>query len=290
MLRQIRRHFLTLAFTLALLGQAFPAFAQMSVEVVALKYRSAEELIPILQPMLARDASISGLRGQLVVRTTRENFRELRRVLDSIDVAQRRLLVTVAQDTASEGSRRGAEISGSLRSDDRLRLNLPRSASSAREQDGIGARIYDSRSVDSVHVLQTLQVLEGRSAFIQAGSSAPVAERRVVRSVVNGRVIDQVVDSVEYRQADTGFHVTARIASDRVILEISPQREAFVQRAPGVVDVQRVTSTVSGRLGEWIELASVSQARESERDVLLGRASTNRAENRSLLVKVEELR
>ena len=76
----------------------------MNVEVVPLKYRTAEELIPILQPMLARDASISGLRGQLVVRTTRENLRELRRVLDSLDVAPRRLLITVAQDTASEGA------------------------------------------------------------------------------------------------------------------------------------------------------------------------------------------
>jgi type II secretory pathway component GspD/PulD (secretin) len=274
---------------LTALGYSIAAWSQMSVEVVPLKYRTAEEVIPVLQPMLARDGSISGLRGQLVVRTTRENFRELRRVLDSIDVAPRRLLITVAQDTASEGSRRGAEISGSLRTDDRLRLNLP-GAPSSRQQDGINARIYDTRSIDSVNVLQTVQVLEGRTAFIQTGSSAPIAERRVVRSVVNGRVVDQLVEGVDYRQADTGFHVTARVASDRVTLDISPQREAFVQRSPGVVDVQRVTSTVSGRLGEWIELATVSQERQSERDVLLGRASANRSENRSLLVKVDELR
>ena len=96
--------------------------------------------------------------------------------------------------------------------------------------------------------------------------------------------------SVGYRQADTGFHVIARVAADRVTLEISPQREAFVQRAPGVVDVQRVTSSVSGRLGEWIELANVSQERQSERDVLLGRAGASRTENHALLVKVDELR
>jgi hypothetical protein len=281
---------LTLAFTIAVFGQAAIAFAQMSVEVVALKYRTAEEVIPVLQPILAREGSISGLRGQLVVRTTPANFRELRQVLDSIDVAPRRLLVTVAQDISGEGSRRGADISGSLRTDDRLRLTVPRSTAPQVREQGVNAHIYDSRSVDSVHVLQTLQVLEGRSAFIQVGSSAPLGERRVVRSVVNGRVVDQVVDGVDYREAATGFHVTPRIAADRVILEISPQREAFVQRAPGIVDIQRVTSTVSGALGEWIELASVSQERQSERDVLLGRGGGQRSESRSLLVKVEELR
>jgi type II secretory pathway component GspD/PulD (secretin) len=277
------------ALALMLLGHIVAAMAQMSVEVVALKYRSAEELIPILQPMLARGGSVSGLRGQLVIRTTRENFRELRHVLDSIDVAPRRLLVTVAQDTASDGSRRGAEVSGGLRTDDRLRLTLPGNAPARRDGDRIEARVYDTRSLDNMRILQTVQVLEGRSALIQSGSSAPVPQRRVVRSVVNGRVVEQVVDSAEYREADTGFYVTPRVSADRVTLEISPQREAFVQRAPGVIDVQRVVSTVSGRLGEWIELATVSQERSAENDVLLGRASSTRTESRSTLVKVEEL-
>jgi hypothetical protein len=51
-----------------------------------------------------------------------------------------------------------------------------------------------------------------------------------------------------------------------------------------------VVSTVSGRLGEWIELAAVSQERTSEREVILGRAGATRSETRSVLVKVEELR
>jgi hypothetical protein len=71
---------------------------------------------------------------------------------------------------------------------------------------------------------------------------------------------------------------------------VAPQREAFVQGVPGVVDVQRVVSTVSGRLGEWIALAAVSQERTSEREVILGRAGATRSETRSVLVKVEELR
>jgi hypothetical protein len=288
MTRQIRRHAAFLIAALFLLLAAGGALAQMSVEVIALKYRTAEEVIPMLQPMIASGGSLSGLRGQLVVRTTQANLAELRRVLASVDAAPRRLLISVAQDTAYDASRRGAEISGSLRAEDNLRLTIPGSTGAPR--DGVQARVYDSRSVDNVRVTQTVQVLEGRSAFIQSGAEGAFPQRRVVRSVVNGRVVDQLVDDVQYRSADTGFEVTPRLAGDIVTLDVSPRREAFVQGVPGVVDVQRVVSTVSGRLGEWIELAAVSQERTSEREVILGRAGRTRTESRSVLVKVEELR
>jgi hypothetical protein len=288
MTRQIRRHAAFLIAALFLLLAAGGALAQMSVEVIALKYRTAEEVIPMLQPMIASGGSLSGLRGQLVVRTTQANLAELRRVLASVDAAPRRLLISVAQDTAYDASRRGAEISGSLRAEDSLRLTIPGSTGAPR--DGVQGRVYDSRSVDNVRVTQTVQVLEGRSALIQSGAEVAVPQRRVVRSVVNGRVVDQLVDDVQYRSADTGFEVTPRLAGDVVTLDVSPRREAFVQGVPGVVDVQRVVSTVSGRLGEWIELAAVSQERTSEREVILGRAGRTRTESRSVLVKVEELR
>jgi hypothetical protein len=288
MTRQIRRHAVLLIAALCVMLAAGAAIAQMSVEVIALKYRTAEEMIPLLEPMVARGGSLSGVRGQLVVRTTPANLAELRRVLGSVDTAPRRLLISVAHDTAYDASRRGAEISGSLRAEDNLRLTIPGSTGAAR--DGVHARVYDSRSVDNVRVTQTVQVLEGRSAFIQSGADVPVRERRVVRSVVDGRVVDQLVDDVQYRSANTGFQVTPRIAGDVVTLDVAPQRVSFGQGVPGAADVQRVVSTVSGRLGEWIALAAVSQERTSEREVILGRAGATRSETRSVLVKVEELR
>jgi hypothetical protein len=237
--------------------------------------------------MLARDASISGLRGQLVVRTTRSNLEEIRRILASIDVAARRLQITVAQDLAADGIRRGAEISGTVREGD-VRLSVPGTGPTPR--DGVQARVYDSRSVENLRVLQTVQVLEGRSAYVQTGKSIPLPERGVTRSVIGGRIGEQVVEGVEYRNVDTGFYVMPRISGDRVTLDISSQREALNARRPGAIDVQRAATTISGRLGEWIEVAGSSEERSSERDVLLGRAGGTRAVSRSVLLKVDEIR
>jgi hypothetical protein len=135
-----------------------------------------------------------------------------------------------------------------------------------------------------------VQALEGRTAVVQVGQSVPVRERQVTRSIVGGRVVEHVVDGVDYRNASTGFLVTPRLAGDRVTLEIAPQREVFVAPRPGAIDSQRVTTTVSGRLGEWIEVAAVSEERGSDREVLLGRAGDLRRDSRSVLLKVDELR
>jgi hypothetical protein len=274
-------------WALALVGFATAAWAQMAVEVIPLRHRTAEEVIPIIQPMLVRDASVSGLRGQLVVRTTRSNLEDIRRILASIDVAARRLQITVAQDVAADGTRRGAEISGTVREGD-ARLNVPGTGPTPR--DGVQARVYSNRSMENLRVLQTVQVLEGRSAYVQAGQSVPLPERRVTRSVIGGRVVEQVVEGAEYRNVDTGFYVSPRVSGDRVTLDISSQREALTPGRPGAVDVQRATTTVSGRLGEWIEVAGSSEERSTEREVLLGRAGGTRTESRSVLLRVDEIR
>ncbi|MGH8635349.1 MAG: secretin N-terminal domain-containing protein, partial [Burkholderiales bacterium] len=100
----------------ALAGVA--AHAQNTVlEVIPLRYRMAQEVIPMIQPMLAREGSVSGFQGQLVVRTTPANLEEIKRILASLDTAPRQLLITVRQDAESGRSRSSAEVSGSVGGD-----------------------------------------------------------------------------------------------------------------------------------------------------------------------------
>ena len=101
---------------LALTGAA--VHAQITVlEVIPLRYRMAQEVIPIIEPMLAREGSVSGFQGQLVVRTTPANLDEIKRILASIDTMPRQLLITVRQDADVDRSRSAAEVSGSVGGD-----------------------------------------------------------------------------------------------------------------------------------------------------------------------------
>lgn len=285
---------------LILVASAFaPGLIQgqaMIVEVIPLKYRAAEQVAPVLQPMLPPGSSVSSFQNQLVVRTTAAGLAEVRRVLATLDTVPRRLLIMVMLEADSERARRGASISGSA-GDDRTRVTVPegsrRSGAGVTFRDGddrLRARVLDARSTGSERIAQTVQVLEGNSAFIQSGGSAPVTARRVERRVVGGRVVEEVVESTEYRDAATGFHVLPRIAGDRVLLEVSQQREAFSRRAQGAVDAQHLVTTVSGVLGEWIEIGGSGRDRTVWNSTPGSAGSTSASTQRRVLIRVEELR
>jgi hypothetical protein len=272
------------------------ALAQATVlEVIALRYRTAEEVIPLIRPMLAREGSVSGLKGQLVVRTTPANLEEIRRILAALDVAPRQLLITVRQEVDAGRSAREAELAGRI-GGERARMSVPDSGErrgagiELREgDDRVRARVFDSRSAAGESGVQSVRVIEGREAFVRIGQAVPVRERQVQRTVVGGRVVEQVVEATQYREVTTGFHVLARLAGDRVMLEVSPQREALSTEIPRGVDLQRVATTVSGRLGEWIEIGGALQELERRESVLLGRTAIAGSERRRVLIKVEEV-
>jgi hypothetical protein len=147
----------------------------------------------------------------------------------------------------------------------------------------------DSTQAGSERIGQTVQVLEGYTAFIRAGESRPVRNRQVVRSMVNGQWVDRVIETTDYRDATTGFNVRPRLQGDRVTLDIDPQRETFDDQRRGAVNVQRVATTVSGRLGEWISLGGIGEERSDDRSGILSTRSVRSSDQRGVQVKVEIL-
>jgi type II secretory pathway component GspD/PulD (secretin) len=260
---------------LCVAGAASPQalYQNTVVEVIQLRYRTSQELIPMLQPMLAPGGGISGLQGQLVVRTTLANLEEIKRILASVDTAPRQLLITVRQDADMSNERSAASVSGSVGGDrDRARVH-----------------IIEGRSNENSSNTQSLRAMEGREAYVRVGQSIPVRGREIRRTMVNGQVVEQVVDSTQYRDVSTGFYVLPRVSGDRVTLDISPQREALSRQAAGGVSVQNVVTTVSGRIGEWIELGGIAQDASGQQTVLFGTAAGGMRDSRSVQVKVDDV-
>jgi hypothetical protein len=269
----------SLLFVLGLLAAG--ALAQGTLEIIGLKHRTAEQVLPVLRPLLEPGATLTGQYNQLIIRTSPRNLAELRAALEAIDTPIRRLLISVRFETAADASRRDLEASGTVRSGSVTIGTTPVPA----DRTQVDVRILDSRAALDERVDQRIQMLEGGRAFIATGESRPLRQRQVFPAP--GGVI--VTESTAIREASTGFEVLPRVAGNTVFLEIAPQRETFVGSAPGAVHGQRATSSISGRLGEWIELggAAGSSARE-ERGILSTREARG-AESRRIWVKVEEV-
>lgn len=272
------------------------ALAQAALEVIPLRYRAAQEVIPVIQPMLAPGGSVSGYQGQLVVRTTPANLEEIKRILASIDTAPRQLLITVRQDADIGRSENTAEVSGSV-GGAQGRVTIPDSRSRRggnvvlqEGDDRLRARVIESNTNEADRNTQSVRVLEGREAFVQLGQSVPVRERQVRRTIVGGQVVEQVIGGTQYRDVTTGFSVLSRIAGDRVTLDISPQRETLSGQGRGGINVQSMVTTVSGRLGEWMEIGALTHDASGQQTVLLGRSATASRDSRRVMVRVEEVR
>jgi type II secretory pathway component GspD/PulD (secretin) len=183
-----------LVLAAALSCPACVTWAQQALEIIPLRHRTVEQVLPVLQPLLEPGATLSGSRGQLFLRATAANVVEIRRALDAIDRPSRRLQISVRLDDALESERRQIQAGGTM-------SNLGASASVSAEE---------SRRVAAERVDQRLQVLEGGHAFIFTGRSN------------------------DFQDLESGFEVTPRVSGRQVHLEIAQRRENRQRLTAGV--------------------------------------------------------
>jgi len=234
------------------------AIAQNALEIIGLRHRTAEQVIPALQPLLEPGASLSGQGAQIFVRTSPANLAELRRALDSIDRPQKRLLISVRFDQALDAASREIGASGRI----------------GNRDSRVDIRAEDSRTRAEERVDQRVQALEGARAMIYTGESRPVRQRQFIQTPAG--VISQEVTVVQ--ETTSGFEVIPRVVGDTVQVQIAQQRVGSA-----------AATTASGRLGEWFELGAVAMtAARDERGI----ASASRAsggETRRVWIRVDEV-
>ncbi len=248
--------------------------AQQEVTIIPLHHRSVEQILPALEPLVESGGSLSGMHDQLFIRTTPRNLEQLRRVLTALDVPARRLAIQVSLARAGDETQRGGRADGQLVIGNGARAS-------------VNARFREQQTTRSSSAQLMVQTIEGGRAWIQVGTALPLAMRQITRGP-RGVVVSE---SVVYRDIGQGFYARPRLHGDQVTLDISLQDDEF-RSGPetGRVNVERLASSVTGRLGEWIELGGVSRQEQSRESMLLGGSGSTQGEQRALWLRVEEVR
>ena len=274
---------------LCLLGYGWAAIAQEKIEVITLNYRSAEQMLPLIQPLVGKDGAVTGLQNRLVIRTSADKLAQIKRVIASLDTQPRRLMITVRQNTTRDVLAQEASAFGSLGSGS-ARVSVPEASGDAAarvelgsQRNRVGAKVTSTRDIENSADVHRVQVLEGNAAFIRAGQSVPLPTRIIVR---NGRSVT-VVEETQYQDVTSGFYVLPRVSGTQVTLEINPQRNTLGSQ--GAVNVQQASTVLTGRIGEWIELGGVGQQGSSRGSGTVYSTQDVSSDNRSIFVKVEEV-
>ena len=229
-------------------NDAAPASGQ---ETIALRHRSAEEIIPLVKPLLGGGAVLTGQGSRLVLAAPDNRRADIKAAITSFDIPLRKLQVTV-------------------------RFDDPNNA-----DDSV---VVSSRPRGNEPIEQRVQVQEGQRAFFYtAQSQVPKTMTIMARGVL------LVQNPQPGGAAGSGIEVLPRVIGNNVSMEFYAQRTVVNGVVNKNQQTQRLGGTVSARLGEWVEaggsvLGSVAAARSNTASTL-----DLRNTERALYMRVDEI-
>jgi len=269
------------------------AIAQQEMEIIPLKNRTVDQVMPVIRPLVEPGGALSGMNNQLILRASRKNRDEIKQALAALDTPARQLVIRVTQNRDAVMNRSGAEAFGSVGNDHVRVTQSPTGVAAGggtvvikQGSSAVGAQVVETRSTRTASAAQSVQVVEGGRAFINVGQSIPLPMQQVVLGPGGAIVTNTTV----YRDIGQGFYAEPRLAGDRVMLEISPQFDTPGNAGYGSVNTQRVSTTISGRLGEWIELGGSGQQAAGSQRGNLSVGTSDIRDNRSIWLLVEEVK
>jgi hypothetical protein len=254
---------------LAALALLPPSARAQEIEVIALRHRTAEQVLPLLRPFVDAGGALTGQGYQLFLRTTPSNARQIRQMLASLDRAPRQLVISVRQDRDGESASRSIGADGSVTTTNR------------RVHGNVGIEAHDTRTIGTTGATQTIRVLEGGRASIAIGTAIPMSFRQFV---VTPHGLTEMRGTVFY-DAVTGFHAQPQVAGDQVTIELSPEQTTLT--ATGTERAQ-LSTIVRGRLGEWIAVGGADVRSDSQTSGVLSSGQQSASQSRGVWLKVDE--
>jgi type II secretory pathway component GspD/PulD (secretin) len=273
------------ALFILLLFLCTPLRAEMTIETIELHYRSADDVIHILQPMVAPGGSLTGSGYKLFIKSTPENIAQLRKMLADIDMAPVQLLVSVSldsivlQENAQGSARITVQGSSTLHAGDKSTHDNSDQSNSRIKYD---VHMFERARTQRKPQVQQVRVSEGLWATIKTGQAIPVA--------TSTRNPDgTVTETYTYTAVASGFQVLPRVHGDTVTLMIRPQAQSPSASGGGAYDTTEMDTTVTGKLGQWIALGSVNEkTRGNAAGIAYSTAQRSDTSNQ-IFVKVERI-
>lgn len=212
---------------------------EMRVETLPVRSRSAEELAEALRPIAGGDATIAAVNGRLVVHASPATLAKIEEALESLDPPPQPLWISVDQQTDPSTRGRSAEFTVETREDGVVEQRRTRTL------EGGSVSINPS---DGPTATERLHILEGHPAYVRFNRAVPLPSSRTPSSAAG----TLLVPGRQYLDADLAFAVVPRLSNGRVALEVMAINDTVDNR--GDREASRERATVSGSLGEWLEV------------------------------------
>ncbi len=251
----------------SLLGAA----TESVMEVVPLFNRPANELQPLIVPLLENNEQLIGNGFSFILKTTPARQRELKNLIQSLDTRLANLSIRVKQSKDKTADQLNAGIG--------VEVVVPLSKP-ADVQGSVNAVYEQRQQQQSLDSEQVIRALEGKPALIKIGSQQPFTQRFHYQTGYRQRVTQLI-------EASRGFSALPRLQGEQVFLEISPWSEQFT--TPNTLETQAARTSVNCKLGQWVEIGTINEQSHSTNNGLLSTGHTNQQNTVHILIKVDKV-
>lgn len=267
-----------------------PLRAESEMDIIALRHRTVEQMLPVLEPLAKPDGLVTGMNNRIIVRGSPRTRAQIRQAIEAFDTPVRSLLIEVKQDNDLSDQRSGVGMSGSggsetVRIGSQGRGETDVQLSARRGDDRLSVQAYSTRGSAADRISQRVQVVEGGRAFIQVGRSFPVP----FTQMAVGRAGAVVSQGTVYKDIGSGFYALPQLNGERLTLEIVPQNESQSETQYGEIRSARLSTTLQGRLGEWMELGGSGVESSGDQRALTRYSTRSGVEVRRIWVRVSEV-
>lgn len=247
-----------------------PAAAQ-ALQVIDMHWRDAADVATALRPQLQAGEKVSSLGNQLVIDAPPAREGQLIALAQQLDVRPASLNMEISMAGRRSGDDSNLRIGGGVT------IGNVTIGSGGRYGAGITIGGSQGSYSTSGNTTQSLRLLDGGSGYIRAVDSRPLPWSMVTPRGTGLR-------GGTYQDAVTGFYAKPHVVGDRVRLELAVSQEAFSGRDK---NGNNLSTTVEGRLGEWIEVGSAARNEQGQETLLIGHANGSSQSSNAIRVKIQ---
>ena len=266
---------------IAILSASSALHAADSIHYFDLKNRPADEVIPLLKPLLNSNEAISGDGYQLFIKTSAQRQQEIETLIFSIDKAIKSFRISVTNDEFVASQESNIDASITARSGD-AEVNVGRYPP---KKSGVTVNIDTRNTEDKSDKTQFIRVQEGKPAFISRESLHIIPIYSYIQRPNGNFLIEH--NHLSPSKKD-GFYVLARSADDQTaninIQSTSSNRQTYQGYGQ---DQTYVDTTLRVPLGEWFEIGGNTDTRETQSDGVLYRTKKNEQRYKKIFLNIE---
>jgi len=229
------------AFSFCVIAQA----ATMQLEKIELQHIQTKDVIPLIKPFLAENATISAEGNNITLQTTAENMQQVKKLIHDLDIPAKQLQISVSLDP-------GVMLQSPVAN--KTQPPQPTDMASGDNKpatDPDSTLIYKTQGREVSPGIQIIKVLQDRWSMIRTGQSIPVISR--IRNPDG-----TMTESISYQQLNQGLRIKPHLTGQAVTLYVQPFYEADNPTGAGRKLYYKQEKVTNAMLGSWFGLEATS--------------------------------